>query len=151
MKLKKLISKFKTYVKNVWFKYVKGPLLNKELKKKRDAEIIKIKEEFEKKQKVAVERVKDIMYHEKYIVKNYPKTEYHNEKLLENRQNMINNHHLIKKIPFFYEPDICDIHNETIKDKKEDLKTLIEKSKAESFSNLKQQEKKFLPNLYKRG
>jgi hypothetical protein len=156
MKLKERLRNLKFKLANLWFRYVKSPLyygliVNPRLEKERKAKIEKIKKEFEINQKASVDRVKEIMFHEKNRVKGEPKRDYHNEKLVDGRQHMINNHDLIKKIPFFYEPEICDIHNETIKDKKDALETIIKKSREHSAELLKKQEKALQPNSYKRS
>jgi hypothetical protein len=112
-----LFTRFKTYVSNLWFKYVKNPFYYrlivepkaKREKEKKRKEIIK---NFEVNQKTLQSRVKEIMYHEKVYCENNPKLDYLNQKLVEGREHIIEISPAMKRIPFLYDPEIVQIHNE---------------------------------------
>lgn len=103
--------KVKNYFESIWFKYVTNPKLIRE-KAKNDN---KSKVEFEGKHNVNLKRVNELMYHSD--IDYNLKKDYHNQKLLEARQDYhkyveLNKYYI--KPPMFYEPEICDIHNESL-------------------------------------
>jgi hypothetical protein len=65
------------------------------------------------------------MYHETLYHENNPKLDYLNQKLVEGREHIIQMSPLIHRTPFFYEPEICEIHNETLDTKKDNLHKVI--------------------------
>ncbi len=110
-KVKNVKSKIKLYFNSIWFKYVEEPKLIRE-KYRQDKKIV---DDFESKQKLKVDRVKDLMVYKQ----NYhsPKKEYYDEKLTEARKYYHDNFDMNSwyiKPPAFYEPDICDIHNDSL-------------------------------------
>jgi hypothetical protein len=142
-----LFTRFKTYVSNLWFKYVKNPFYYrlivepkaKREKEKKRKEIIK---NFEVNQKTLQSRVKEIMYHEKVYCENNPKLDYLNQKLVEGREHIIQISPAMKRIPFLYEPDVVEIHNENYHNNKFTLSEILKKNSEASKNALKQQAKK---------
>jgi len=125
-----LFEKIRVYVSNLWFIYVKNPfyyrlIVEPRLKREREKERAKIIKDFEENQKTSIDRVKNIMYHEKVYHENNPKLDYLNQKLVEGRAHVNEMVPFMSRIPFFYEPEICDIHNETLDTKKDDIHKVI--------------------------
>lgn len=116
-----IFNKIKNYFKALYFNYITKPKWDKENKIKAN----NIKKEFEEKQKVSIERIKEIMFHEKLVFKNNNKLEYLNEKLVEGRANVIKESKYVSHIPAFYEPEICEIHNENLHLKNKTFNELI--------------------------
>jgi hypothetical protein len=141
------IKKIKIYLSNLWFKFVKKPfyydlIVEPRLKKEHANKIAKQKKQFEEKQKVSVQRIKDVMFHEKVYLENNPKVNYLNQKLVEGRENVNKMSKHIAKTPFFYEPEICDIHNETLHLKNKSTHQIIMDENNLAIRSLKNQEKK---------
>jgi hypothetical protein len=141
------IKKIKIYLSNLWFKFVKKPfyydlIVEPKIKKEHAIKIAKQKKEFEEKQKVSLQRIKDVMFHEKVYLENNPKFNYLNQKLVEGRENVNNMSKFIAKTPFFYEPEICDIHNETLHLKNKSIHQIIMDENNLVIHSLKNQEKK---------
>lgn len=123
-------TRFRIYVSNLWFRYVKNPfyyrlIVEPKAKRERERKRKEIIKDFEQKQKAAVSRIKEVMYHEKVYHENNPKLDYLNQKLVEGREHIIQMSPLIHRTPFFYEPEICEIHNETLDTKKDNLHKVI--------------------------
>jgi hypothetical protein len=114
-------QKIKTFFNNLVFKYITNPRLKKENKIK----VEKFKKDFEEKQRAAVKRVKEIMFHDKVRSDNNNKLEYLNKKLVEGRNNVIKESKYVSHIPAFYEPEICEIHNESLHLKRKNFNELI--------------------------
>ena len=124
------IKKIKIYLSNLWFKFVKKPfyydlIVEPKIKKEHAIKIAKQKKEFEEKQKVSLQRIKDVMFHEKVYLENNPKFNYLNQKLVEGRAHVIEVSPFMNRTPFFYEPEICEIHNETLDTKKDGIHKVI--------------------------
>jgi hypothetical protein len=141
-----LFNRIRIYVSNLWFRYVKNPfyyrlIVEPRVKREREAAKRKTIKDFEEKQKAAVSRIKEIMYHEKVYHENNPKIDYFNEKLIESRM-CINETPKNRFSPLFYEPEICEIHNETIHNKTDDINKIILQEKEKSSVLLKKQELK---------
>ena len=141
------IKKIKIYLSNLWFKFVKKPfyydlIVEPKIKKEHAIKIAKQKKEFEEKQKVSLQRIKDVMFHEKVYLENNPKFNYLNQKLVEGRENVNKMSEYIAKTPFFYEPEICDIHNETLHLKNKTTHQIIMDENNLAMRSLKNQEKK---------
>jgi hypothetical protein len=141
------IKKIKIYLSNLWFKFVKKPfyydlIVEPRLKKEYANKIAKQKKQFEEKQKVSVQRIKDVMFHEKVYLENNPKVNYLNQKLVEGRENVNKMSKHIAKTPFFYEPEICDTHNETLHLKNKSTHQIIMGENNLAIRSLKNQEKK---------
>jgi hypothetical protein len=142
-----LFTRFRIYVSNLWFKYVKNPFYYrlivepkaKREKEKKRKEIIK---NFEVNQKTLQSRVKEIMYHEKVYCENNPKLDYLNQKLVEGREHTIQISPAMKRIPFLYEPDVVEIHNENYHNNKFTLSEILKKNSEASKNALKQQAEK---------
>jgi hypothetical protein len=132
-------NKIKTYLKNLYFKYITKPKLEKEKKIKNE----KIKKEFEEKQRATIKRIKEIMFHEKVFVENNNRLKYLNEKLVEGRNNIIKSSNYTSHIPAFYEPKICDIHNENLHLKNKTLDEIILEENNIAEFMLKKQINKF--------
>jgi hypothetical protein len=136
-----LLKKIKIYISNLWFKYVKNPFyLQPKIKKEAEKRKKTLIKNFEEKQKTAVSRIKDIMYHENVYNENNPKTNYFNEKLIEGRKRVNEMSAFTQRTPFLYDPDICDIHNETIHEKKDTIDKIILEEDNFSKKLLKKQE-----------
>lgn len=125
-----LFKRFKIYVSNLWFKYVKNPfyyrlIVEPKVKKAREEERKKLIKDFEEKQKTTLARIKEVMYHEKVHHENNPKLDYLNQKLVEGRAHVIEMSPFMNRTPFFYEPEICEIHNETLDTKKDNIFKVI--------------------------
>ena len=141
------IKKIKIYLSNLWFKFVKKPfyydlIVEPKIKKEHAIKIAKQKKEFEEKQRVSLQRIKDVMFHEKVYLENNPKFNYLNQKLVEGRENVNKMSEYIAKTPFFYEPEICDIHNETLHLKNKTTHQIIMDENNLAMRSLKNQEKK---------
>jgi len=136
-----LLKKIKIYISNLWFKYVKNPFyLQPKIKKEAEKRKKTLIKNFEEKQKTAVSRIKDIMYHENVYNENNPKTNYFNEKLIEGRKRVNEMSAFTQRTPFLYDPEICDIHNETIHEKKDTIDKIILEEDNFSKKLLKKQE-----------
>jgi hypothetical protein len=155
------IKKIKIYLSNLWFSYIKKPfyydlIVEPRIKKEHAIKIAKLKKEFEQKQKTSIQRIKEVMFHEKVYFENNPKFNYLNQKLVEGRENVNKMSKYVAKTPFFYEPEICDVHNENIKLTNKNIHRLITYEKNLAWHSLKNQEKKVggttdtIPNLYKK-
>lgn len=116
-----IFQKVKTFFKNLVFKYITTP----RLKKEKAIKVEKIKKNFEEKQKVTLKRIKEIMFHDKVYLDNNNKLEYLNKKLVEGRNNVIKESKYVSHIPAFYEPEICEIHNENLHLKRKNFNELI--------------------------
>lgn len=140
-----LLKEIKRYVSNLWFKYVKNPfyyrlIVEPRLKKEREAARQKTIKDFEEKQKTAVSKIKSIMYHEKVFHENNPKFNYLNEKLIEGRAHVIEMSPFMRRTPLFYEPEICEIHNETIHTKTDDIHNIILQENEKTRTLLRKQQ-----------
>jgi hypothetical protein len=87
------IKKIKIYLSNLWFSYIKKPfyydlIVEPRIKKEHAIKIAKLKKEFEQKQKTSIQRIKEVMFHEKVYFENNPKFNYLNQKLVEGRENV---------------------------------------------------------------
>lgn len=144
--MKRLLkSKTIKFFSDLWFKYIKKPYLNY-LERKQKAEFDrKVIKSFKKQFGVHPDEVKKlIISNEKIYWGKKPNIKLTNEEYKE---------FLVKElkksakpnngVPCFYEPEIIDIHNESIADRKgENLKSLIKhEQKIDSFL-LDQKEKK---------
>lgn len=123
-------TRFRIYVSNLWFRYVKNPfyyrlIVEPKVKKAREEERKKLIKDFEEKQKTTLARIKEVMYHEKVYHENNPKLDYLNQKLVEGRAHVIEVSPFMNRTPFFYEPEICEIHNETLDTKKDGIHKVI--------------------------
>jgi hypothetical protein len=141
------IKKIKIYLSNLWFKFVKKPfyydlIVEPRIKKEHANKIAKQKKQFEEKRKVSIQRIKDIMFHEKMYFENNPNVNYLNQKLVEGRENVNKMSKYIAKTPFFYEPEICDIHNETLHLKNKTIHQIIMDENNLAIDSLKNQVKK---------
>lgn len=139
-----LLKRIKRYVSNLWFKYVKNPfyyrlIVEPRVKKEKELARKKTIKDFEEKQKTAVSRIKDIMYHEKVFHENNPKFDYLNQKLVEGREHVIEMSPFMRRTPLFYEPEICEIHNETIHTKTDDIHKIILQEDEKSRISLRKQ------------
>lgn len=133
-KCKSIKTQIEIYFKSLWFVYVEEPKLIKEKYFKEQ----KIKLEFEEKRNLKIARIKDLMDYKQ--THGNLKKDYYNNKLEEARKDYHTNFELNRyttKSPFFYEPEICDIHNESIPNKpKLDLRDLIRyENKQAHFSS----------------
>jgi len=140
-----LFKRVKTYISNLWFKFVKNPfyyrlIVEPRVKRQREAARQKTIKDFEEKQKTAVSRIKNIMNHEKVYHENNPKLDYLNQKLVEGREHIIKMSPYINLTPFFYEPEICEIHNETIHTKTDDIHKIILEENEKSRVLLRKQQ-----------
>ena len=147
------IKKIKIYLSNLWFKFVKKPfyydlIVEPKIKKEHAIKIAKQKKEFEEKQKVSLQRIKDVMFHEKVYLENNPKFNYLNQKLVEGRENVNKMSKYIKRTPFFYEPEICDMHNEYIDSTKKNINQIMTDDDNSAKSSLKIQENKSNGRLF---
>lgn len=139
------IKKIKIFFSNLWFRYIKKPFYYKlivepRIKREHAIKIAKLKKEFEEKQKISVQRIKEVMFHEKTYSEYNPKFNYLNQKLLEGREHIIGVSKYTSKTPFFYEPEICDIHNENIDLTKKNINQIIIDENNSCLSSLKKQE-----------
>jgi hypothetical protein len=144
---KNQLTKIKKYFSNLWFRYIKKPfyydlIVEPRIKKEHAAKIAKQKKEFEEKQKISVQRIKDVMFHETVYHENNPKFNYLNQKLVEGRENVNKMSKFLANTPFFYEPEICDIHNETLRLKNKNIHQIIMDEHELAIHSLKNQEKK---------
>lgn len=118
---KNIFEKIKSFFNTLYFKYVTNP----KWKKEREIKNKKFKKDFEEKQKIAVNRIKEIMYHDKVYFENNTKLQYLNEKLVEGKVNVNKMSKFVSHIPAFYEPEICEIHNENLHLNTKSLNELI--------------------------
>jgi hypothetical protein len=142
-----LFTRFRIYVSNLWFKYVKNPfyyrlIVEPKAKREKEKQRKEIIKNFEVNQKTLQSRVKEIMYHEKVYCENNPKLDYLNQKLVEGREHIIQISPAMKRIPFLYEPDVVEIHNENYHNNKFTLSEILKKNSEASKNALKQQAKK---------
>ena len=141
---KTLFDKVKSYFRNLWLKYVINPKFEREKIKKAKDEANKYKENFEKLHNTAVEHVKQLMFHDKvYSEYHGGKLNFRNEELLKGRKHIHkNSNYYVNRIPKFYEPEICEIHNENLNLNGSSLKAIMGKQDKSSYDDLKKQENK---------
>jgi hypothetical protein len=82
------------------------------------------------------------LFHETVYHENNPKFNYLNQKLVEGRENVNKMSKFLANTPFFYEPEICDIHNETLHLKNKNIHQIIMDEHELAMHSLKNQEKK---------
>ena len=102
------------------------------------AAVKKIEDIFTGLTKASPNRVREIMYHRKNQLAKNPKFEYLDNKLVEGAQE-INSRKLImggKSSPLFYEPEICDVHNETLDSKTVGFNQLVMSENQEASKSL---------------
>ena len=146
-------TRFRIYVSNLWFRYVKNPfyyrlIVEPKAKREREKKRKEIIKDFEEKQKTLQSRVKEVMYHETVYHENNPKLDYLNQKLVEGREHIIQMSPLIHRTPFFYEPEICDMHNEHIDSTKKNINQIMTDDDNSAKSSLKIQENKSNGRLF---
>lgn len=140
---KTLFQKIKSYFKNLWFKYVINPKFEREKIKKAKDEANKHKENFEKLHNTAVEHVKQLMFHDKVKCEHHGgRLDFRNEELLKGRKHILKYHKYISRTPKFYEPEICEIHNEHLNLGGSSLKAIMDKQDKLSYDDLKKQQNK---------
>jgi hypothetical protein len=140
---KTLLEKIKSYFRNLWFKYVTNPKFEREKIKKAKDEANKHKENFEKKHNTAVEHIKQLMFNDKLYSEHYGgRIDFRNEELLKGRKHLLKYAKYVNKVPKFYEPEICDIHNENLNLNGSSLKAIMDKQDKLSYDDLKKQENK---------
>jgi len=101
-----IIKRIKLFLNNLWFKYVTNPIQKRiKLRAKLKEEKIE-KDKFEKTHSVELKRVKYLMFGEGKD----PKQVFLDEELIKGSKHV----NTFKKYtgPSFYEPEICEIHNE---------------------------------------
>lgn len=148
-----LIKTIKTKVNNLiyrWFKKPYNDYVEKRLEEKR---IKKIHEEFERKFNMTPNQVINLMQRSdasgKFLSKPTIKmtdAEYKAFLLEELRKSAMSLNEMkpFIKASMFYDPEISDIHNESLEDiKGPSLKEFIAKDSSESMKMLRQQEKKY--------
>jgi hypothetical protein len=143
---KSLKFKIKRFFSDLWFKYVKKPYLDYLTKKeKRDFDKNVIKS-FHKQFGVHPSVIKEaIIANEKIFWGKKPNVKYtYNEHKMFLREELKKSAILTQKIgksPLFYDPEISDIHNESIIDKKgATLKELITEEIKNTEQDLKKQQ-----------
>ena len=140
---KTLFDKVKSYFRNLWLKYVINPKFEREKIKKDKEKARNYKETFEKLHNTAVEHVKELMFHrDVYSEYHGGKLNFRNEELLKGRKHILKYTKYVNKIPKFYEPEICEIHNENLNLNGSSLKAIMDKQDKSSYDDLKKQENK---------
>jgi hypothetical protein len=106
--MKQSITKtIKSFISNLWFKFITNPIQERiKLRAKLKEQKIE-KDKFEKTHSVELERVKHLMFGEGKDTKQV----FLDEKLIEGAKH-VNTFKKYITAPSFYEPEICDIHNE---------------------------------------
>ena len=115
--MKKILQKFwgklKIYILNLVFKWIKKPIIDKKIKNVENEKINIEKHNFETSFKVKVDDIKKLMTATNY---NYDENEIKKiNDLVEGAKSINENKKYIS--PLFYEPEIIDIHNESLGDK----------------------------------
>ena len=136
---KKLTDKLKA----LYNKYVILPLERRKKEKDYKKKLADIRKDFENRFGIDVNRVKDIMGKDELNIEDdYSKQSRLNHDLHVAREYIQTVHPYVARIPFLYEPEICDIHNENAPRYGKPLKTIIKDEKIKSQNYLTSQEKK---------
>jgi hypothetical protein len=112
--MKNLFASVKSFFGKIWFKIYTERRLKRLEEKKFNEKIKELQEKFEKNKKGSVERIKKIMYH-KHVINTYDehkRNKYKLDKLIEGKQHVIDVKKYVHGVPFFYDPEIVQIHNE---------------------------------------
>lgn len=102
------MKRIKNFINNLIFKYFKEPRQKREALVEQKLALANIESNFEATHHTNISEVKRLMNF-KLGVESNPKFEYWNGKLIEARQTNEYPHS-----PVFYEPEICEIHNENL-------------------------------------
>jgi hypothetical protein len=125
--------------KNLWWKTVEKPYLDYKKEKSKKAEIENIKKQFSK-NFASYEAVKELMYNQPYQQTDMSTL---NNDLSNNRKEMFNVNS--GKIPFLFEPDIIDIHNDNLNVNAPSLENLIKINNENAKESLRKQTIKTSP------
>lgn len=110
------MNKIKQFFKKVWYKLF-TERREKRLKKiEQQKALKKVREDFEKHRKGSIARIKEIMYHPKvkYFCDERERVAHLKNTLMQGKQHVLTVQSYMKGIPFLYEPEIVDIHNERL-------------------------------------
>lgn len=137
--------KIKRFFSNLWFKYVKKPYLNYLDKKEKHNFHKNVIKSFEKQFGVHPDIVKEaIIANEKKYWGKKPNVKFsHKEYELFLKEQLKKSAKPNNGVPFFYEPEIIDIHNESIVDRKGKTlnKIILEEKDVDEILLKKQQNK----------
>ena len=130
------VLKIKLPIKNLWFKYVGKPMLDKKLAKEELKKTEELKKQFSK-MYGDYDEIKKLMYTKPHLQTD--DTILYQD-LINNRKQMImtNTSHT----PFLFEPEIIDIHNENLNPNAPLLEDLIKFDDEKAKSEIKKQELK---------
>jgi len=111
-----LVARIKLFFSKYWNVLIVKPLQERKEKKQNLKNVSEIKKDFEKCFRVNINEVKAIMYdrvNHLYIDTDQRSKDL-NEELVKGRQHMLNISKYYKAPPYFYDPEICEIHNENL-------------------------------------
>lgn len=110
------MNKIKQFFKKIWYKLF-TERREKRLKKIEEQKALKkLIEDFEKRRKGSIARIKEIMYHPKikYVYDERERVAHLKNTLMQGKKHVLMIQKYMKGTPFFYEPEIVDIHNERL-------------------------------------
>jgi len=109
---KRMLTKIKNFIANFWSNKVVNKLNKKRETSLKAKELELIKKRFEYNFNTTIDKQQNLINYRSSGIAPLVQTDinYLDEKLVEGRRHIINN--VSKKSPLFYEPEICDIHNE---------------------------------------
>lgn len=127
------VKYIKTPINNLWWRTIEKPYLDYKREKAKKAEIYNIKTQFSK-NFANHDLVRDLMYNKPYQQTDTSKL---NDDLINNRKKMSS----VKsgKIPFLFEPDIIDIHNDNLNINAPSLENLIKIDDENAKESLRKQ------------
>ena len=112
--MKKLFASVTSFFSKIWFKLYTERRLKRLEQLEFEDKVKKIQEKFEKHKKGSVDRIKKVMYHKyvHHVHDEYQREKYKLDKLIEGKKHVLDVKKYAHGVPFFYEPEIVQIHNE---------------------------------------